>query len=124
MLQLHIEEQERGVNSCLLEIVVEDAFVEAGKDITLARQKDHLQVLQVAQEEHSTVHHVQKALVDKFVLVGHHLDDILLDCQGNWHFKHIVAAARLLFPSSRFFKHGGSALLGMLLKKVIHLLLN
>lgn len=91
VLKLHVEEQERGVNGRLLEIIVKDALVEASEDVALTRQEDHLEVLQVPQEEHSSVHHVQQALVHKFVLVGHHLNDVLLDCQRDWHFEHIIA---------------------------------
>ena len=42
VLKLHIQEMERRVDCCLLEIVVEDTFVEAGKDVALTRHEDHL----------------------------------------------------------------------------------
>ena len=46
-----------------MEVIVEDAFVEAGEDVALTGKKDHFEVLQVAQQEHATMHHVEQALV-------------------------------------------------------------
>lgn len=58
--------------------------------VTLTCQQDHFEVFQVSQKEHTSVHHVQQALVYKLVLVLHNWNYALLDSKSHWNIKHVV----------------------------------
>ena len=64
--------------------------MQACKDISLTGQKYHFQILEVPQEEHATVHHVEEALVHKLVLVVNNLNDALLDGECHGDVEHLL----------------------------------
>jgi len=59
VLELHVEEEKRAVLRCLLKVVIEYSIMQAIEDISLARQEDHLEILQVLHQEHASMHHMQ-----------------------------------------------------------------
>ena len=76
--------------TCGLSIIsIEDEFREAGKDIALTTEENHFQVLKMLDKVHSSMHKMQQALVDKFVLVLDNLNHTLLNCQCHWNLKYL-----------------------------------
>jgi len=87
----------------LQEVVGEHVEVECCEKVPLTSQEDHSHVLEVLQQIHLTVHKMEKALVDEFVLVLDYLDDTLLDSQGDRYLEHLDRGlVRLMHHLVRF----------------------
>ena len=90
MFELHVEKLERTVFGCLLKVIVENRLMQTEEHVSLAGKQNHLQVLQVSQKEHPSMHHVQQTLVHKLVLVLHYRNYALLNCKSDRNIKHVV----------------------------------